>query len=57
MGLGCIVSGKEEITCKHYIKWSIAGAMAFRAGFTSYCIRTLTIGLVPHEANVRLRIL
>jgi hypothetical protein len=57
MGLGCIVIGREEIPCKHYINWSISRAMACRAGSTSYCIRTLTMGLVPHEASARLRIL
>jgi hypothetical protein len=51
MGLGYIVIGQEEIPCKHYIKWSISRAMACRAGSDRYCIRTLTKGLVPHEAS------
>jgi hypothetical protein len=57
MGLGRVVIGQEEIPCKHYINWSISRALACRAGSTRYCIRTLTMGLVPHEASDRLRIL
>jgi hypothetical protein len=57
MGLGCIVIGHKEIPCKHYINWSISRTMACRAGSTRHCIRTLAMGLVPHEAGVRPRIL